>query len=545
MIMKMVQHHSLEGGDVRHRAVIGQIMAALVEEMTMMRNNEKMIQELLVILANHFMDKVMDVLLLHFQPTSTKINVSIIQTFASLSSQLPCHIVPFSKSIISTSLQLCKHLKQSELELKISFSDFLTKLFEAVMDYMKENEDKPDNIAVINKDQLHADVDHLYDTVFTLWLSQTKDVAAKAKYLELLSTLTPLLSEEAVLDKTTGYLMSLTSIYKKVPFFELSLSIRKLITVILTSEVLMLETILDPLLTALFQQVCITLDFTQPTSVTNQLEVLKCFNLLMKIYSEKIMSQILGKVEVSDEKTRVGALTVIRNILTLDQEVLGKKIQEIAERILTRVTTESSLRAKKVLLQIIVQLCHHGEPGNKSDRRVFLEFVVKHCGVDDTENVGRESENVLQKLSKTKDYQDILWTYVVEFILENNNLHQHTALYQSLASISQVKHDQEDGATSFNFRDLHSSVTPYKLLARFIVVSSDAGGARNQSTNILKYLQHFSSNINRHLVELWNSRIPLLVHYLENNQELDMVQWSNWLCVFISDSVNQIGSNGY
>ena len=67
--------------------------------------------------------------------------------------------------------------------------------------------------------------------------------------------------------------------------------------------------------------------------------------------------------------------------------------------------------------------------------------------------------------------------------------------------------------------------------------------AKKSLTSLLRFLQHFAPNINRHLVELWSSRIPLLVTYLQQNTDTDRAQWHDWLCSFTKDSVSQIGKN--
>ena len=77
-------------------------------------------------------------------------------------------------------------------------------------------------------------------------------------------------------------------------------------------------------------------------------------------------------------------------------------------------------------------------------------------------------------------------------------------------------------------------------MARLIVSASNPA-QKERTINILRFLQSFSVNINRHLVELWKSRIPLLVHFMEQNNEVDREQWKNWLCAFTTDSINQIG----
>ena len=77
-------------------------------------------------------------------------------------------------------------------------------------------------------------------------------------------------------------------------------------------------------------------------------------------------------------------------------------------------------------------------------------------------------------------------------------------------------------------------------MARLIVSASDPA-EKERTMNVLRFLQSFSVNINRHLVELWRSRIPLLVTLIEQNKEVDPEQWKNWLCAFTTDSINQIG----
>ena len=72
-------------------------------------------------------------------------------------------------------------------------------------------------------------------------------------------------------------------------------------------------------------------------------------------------------------------------------------------------------------------------------------------------------------------------------------------------------------------------------------MSASDPAEKERTMNVLRFLQSFSVNINRHLVELWRSRIPLLVTLIEQNKEVDPEQWKNWLCAFTTDSINQIG----
>ena len=539
---QMTSADSLDGGDVRHRAVIGQIMSVLVEEMVAVKEvgdpRISMIQDLLVVMASQYMDKVMDVLLLHFQPNSSvKISETIFNSFGKLASSLPMQVVPFSKTIIDTCVLLSKQIKQSETELKMSLCDCLTRVIASVMQYIASNPDQTDNI--VTREQFSVDADDLYETIFSAWLPQTKDAEARNTFLLFLSILTPLMSPDTVCNKGPGYLTSLTGLHKKsVGNYELSLCLYELLAVLSSSEVcLLVDTVIDPLLIVLFQQICIPLDLALTTSMKNQLEVLKCYDTLMKVTPEKIIHTMLGKLDLSDEKSRSGALTVISNSLNSPREVLGAKLKDISEKIFTRLN-ETNLKAKKTMLQIILQLNGHGEPDSIEKRIVFVEFIVKNCGTEDAENVGRESENILKSLTTTDQYQAVLWKYLILHLHTFNSVQSLSAVMSSLAVIARLKYEAND--VTYSFGNLQSQVTPYRLFAKLIVVASDAQH-KAQAIDILRFLQYFSCNINRHLVELWTKRIPLLVHFLDQNTDVDQVQWTNWLCEFTKDSVNQIG----
>ena len=539
ILIEMTSCQSIDGGDLRHRAILGQIISGLVDEMILSKVNQtqdiSLIQDILVILAANYMDKVMDVLLLHYQPNSSKIYICVLSSFDRLAEILPTQIVAFSKTIIDISVQISKLFKQNDIELKAIFCSCMHKIFEAIQGSIKNGDEAE---KTINKEQFTNDADGLFELVLNSWMAQAKDPTAKSKFLMLLATLTSFLSTELIYEKGTGYLLIVTNLYKKSYSFEVSVFLYNLLEVLTSHEILLMEVILDPLLTVMFQQVCIFPEVTQTSLIQNQLEILKCYDILFKTGSEKILHQMLTKLEASDEKTRVGALTVISNILNKDKNLSSDKTYEITEKILTRLN-ETTAKGKKLLLQIILQLTDSKEPNNNTKRKVFIDFILQNCGLNDSDNIGRESENVLQLLTTTEMYQSVLWEYLIDHLLNQKSLKSAAAICKSLSSLSKLKSEKK--LVSFSFDNLKSDVTPYKLFARLIVAASDAK-EKDRAIDILTFLQHFCPNINHHLVSLWSSRIPLLVHFLEQNSEIDHIQWTNWLCAFTTDSVNQIGN---
>ena len=433
------------------------------------------------------------------------------------------------------SVQISKLFKQNDTELKTIFCSCMHKIFEAIQDSIKDGDDAE---KTINKEQFTNDSDVLFELIINSWMSQAKDPHAKSQFLMLLASLTSFLSTELIYEKGTGYLLIVTNLYKKSYSFEVSVFLFHLLEVLTSHEILLLETILDPLLTVMFQQVCVTPEVTQTSMVRNQLEILKCYDILFKTGSEKILHQMLTKLEASDDKTRVGALTVISNSLNKDKNLSSDKTYEIAEKILTKLN-ETNPKGKKMLLQIILQLTDCKEPNNNNKRKVLIDFILQNCGLNDSENIGRESENVLQLLTTTETYQGVLWEYLIDHLLNQRSLKSAAAVCKSLASLSKLKSEKK--LVSYSFENLKSDVTPYKLFARLIVAASDSQ-EKDRAIDILTFLQHFCPNINHHLVSLWSSRIPLLVHFLEQNSDIDQLQWTNWLCAFTTDSVNQIGN---
>ena len=72
---------------------------------------------------------------------------------------------------------------------------------------------------------------------------------------------------------------------------------------------------------------------------------------------------------------------------------------------------------------------------------------------------------------------------------------------------------------------------PYILFARLLVLAA-VPAAFDEGLNVLAFMQNFAPNINKHLSNLWDQRIPLLQHYLEQTK------------VFKAKNTNRNGEEG-
>ena len=463
VLTEITQHGALNSGNLTHRAAVGQVISALVEEMINNNREEERVQALLLLLAQFYMDKVMDVLLLHYQPNSSKLSTSVLASFSLLFTSQPALTSPFCKTIVSTSVSLLKQVKPGETELKAEFSVLLNKIFEAITEFTASNTETD---TVISKEDFRSDADLLYDTLFSVWLQQTKDSLARSKILEALAAMTPFLSTEMIYEKGVSYVSTLSGLYKKFSsspqaYFEISFCLSQLLTMLSSSETLLLDSILDPILSVLFQQACLPVDFSQPKSVKNHFEILKCYDQLMKVCSEKILYLVLFKLDLGDDKSRLGGLTVLSHIMNdlSNNEILSEKqIEDVCEKVWTKLTDANS-KAQKAMGKIVLQLLRHGKL-SRERRRGFIEFTVRLCGSEE-EEVGQEGERVLHLLTTTvPSCQADLWSLLLDSLLAEDFSRTVSAVTRGLAVLAQQK--EESGDIDMNYGNLRSTVTPYR-----------------------------------------------------------------------------------
>ena len=472
VLTEITEQGALNSGSLTHRAAIGQVISALVEEM-INNNSQDLVQSLLLLLAQFYMDKVMDVLLLHFQPHSSKLSSSVLACFSLLFTSQAALTIPFCKTIVSTSVALVKLVKQGEAELKAEFSLLLNKIFEAISEFTASNSDTD---TAISKDDFRSDADLLYDTLFSVWLQQTKDPLARARILEALAAMTTFLSTELIYEKGVSYVSTLGGLYKKFGsspngYFEISFCLSQLLTMLATSETLLLDSILDPILSVLFQQACLPVDFSQPKSVKNHFEILKCYDELMKVCSEKILYLVLFKLDLGDDKSRIGGLTVLSHImndLSNNNILTEKQIEDVCEKVWTKLSDTNS-KAQKTMAKIVLQLLRHGKL-TREKRRGFIEFTVRLCGCEE-EEVSQEGERVLHLLTTTvPSCEPELWSHLLDSLLAEDFSRTVSAVTRGLAVLAQQR--EESGNIDMNYGNLRSTVTPYRQAPLSLLIKS-------------------------------------------------------------------------
>ena len=157
------------------------------------------------------------------------------------------------------------------------------------------------------------------------------------------------------------------------------------------------------------------------------------------------------------------------------------------------------------------------------------------------ESLSQMCANILQLLTTTVDtVQPVLWPHLLEYLLQPDCTPAVPAIARSLAHIATRKREEQAADYGIDYGDFQFTPGPSVLLTRLLVLASvpQAGG---RGIHILRFLHNFALNINKHVVELWDARFPLLIHYLEQHEVVDTGQWQDWLLTLLTDSLAQIG----
>ena len=546
IMARIVSTGSLDAADVRHRAVLGQIMATLVEEMVSRTEVQVVAKDTLVSLAGAYMDKVMDVLLVQYQPNTNTVHTIVVSTLGNLARQHPHGSVPFTKAILSTTAHLMKGVKVSDTSLRIAISESAGHFCDALLDYMSNISEMTDTSVTL--EHYGGEADSVYEQLFSSWLPAAREKETKLAILAAIACTTPLVSQTLVKDKSTQFITMFLGLYKKLSpslgsSLEITLCLSQLlqrVTAVLPS---LLEPVLDPVFNTMFQQVCYPPDYTKLESVKNHNEMLRCYDTMMKHFPAKLVSGLLTKIDSGEERIKIGALTVVKHLLNMSTESLGDRLGEIFSNISSRLS-ETNPAIQSVLAQIIVLLGHHGTVTGQMGRQC-VEFIIRLCGATQgveksgvvTDSLGEMCSNILQLLTTSvPSVESVLWPHTMEYFFMLDTVGAVPAVARSLAHLA---NNNKEGIEWGQFQYCTSGT---KLLARLIVLTSvpQEGG---RGVHILRFLLKFAHNINRNLVEVWQARFPLLLHFLEQHKDsVELGQWQDWVLALITDSVQQVGS---
>ena len=489
----------------------------------------------LVALGKKFSDEVMSDMLQKLVP-GTLPHYFVVLTFADLAKENVFGVVPFLKDIFSRMLLMLGMVKVENL--RWVFSKCIGSFSEAILDYCANIDNAP--YADISVDRFYGEIFSCFEIMFNVWLSATKEAQVRLSIVQALGHMTHLMSKDKLEENIHRLIQGITGLYRRhAEHHIITESLCMVIDAASSDGALMLLPILDNLLNGLHVQACTEPDYSNINSVKNFNEVLRCFQVLTNAYPDKMVTFLQLKLEAVNEKSRSATVSIIRHLVnSCDDHLQDKK--EIILTSVSIVLADQSPKVCKSFAQCIIAMAHHDYLGLEGGDRM-IEFIVRMCSLQEEEKgvkspadadvVTRSSlkamcENILHLAATTVDImENVLWPYLLECLIPVHYTPAMMALCRSLAHLAAKKREEDDPLYRLDYHALVNIPKPQALVSRMMVMAGHPTSGGGRGIHVLRFLLAMSPNIHPDIVELWDTVIPKLTTYLEENS-YDLENWN-------------------
>uniref|UniRef100_A0A8C6V8B5 Maestro heat like repeat family member 1 n=1 Tax=Naja naja TaxID=35670 RepID=A0A8C6V8B5_NAJNA len=468
----------------------------------------------LVAVGRRFINQVMEEMLTKFQPGLLP-HGFVVLTFANLSVTNVFGMVPFLNSILGTMLPMLPMARQDNT--KSIFCYALQYFSESILEYLANLDKAPD--PTVRRDTFSGEVFSAYEVLFNCWLP-SREAKVRLAVVEALGPMSHLMPSEKLEEQLPRLIPGILALYRKpAEAYYISKSLCQILEASVNIGSRTLDTQLDILLGTLHLQLCAPLDSSQPISLKNHNEVLRCFTVLAASFPDRLLGFLLPKLESSNEKTRLGTLTVLRQIINSAAAQM-----EIKKPFLL---SSMKLPVKRAMVQMVSAMAHHGyleQPGGEA----LIEFLVRQCALPATpqppldpeevtdSQVRSISANTLFLLSSTVDRMvDVLWPSLLGFVTPVALTPALPPLCKSLLALAAQKQEQGDSQQQLLYdpgaRHSSPSAPPTQIVASQPFLGGACGAGALRLLLVLRLSIHPAAE------PLWTSSLPALLQHLEGS----------------------------
>ncbi|KAF7232862.1 hypothetical protein EG68_06138 [Paragonimus skrjabini miyazakii] len=210
-------------------------------------------------------------------------------------------------------------------------------------------------------------------------------------------------------------------------------------------------------------------------------------------------------------------------------------------------------------------------------QHTFLEFIIRQCampltGSDKASSTGPSQleirhlcARVLKLCSLTvPSMQPLMWPFVLEFVTMPECTEAIGVLCECIAHLtSKLSLDLKTGeqelanghrASAVDMKQLSTTFTPHRLLARLLVLLGHPTGGDNRGFPILRAMHRLASLFHTSLPPIWDLVIPRMIIYLaqdpddstqintvdHNEQPFSQTHWEHLTQKLLSKSIEQV-----
>ncbi|XP_025115241.1 maestro heat-like repeat-containing protein family member 1 isoform X3 [Pomacea canaliculata] len=511
---------------------------------------------ILVEIGKRYCDEVMGELLQKFQPGVLP-HFFVVQTMGNLASSNVFAMVPHLTAVLGTMLPMLGLAKYDNM--RWVFATALAKFSEAIVEYVANLDTAPDKS--VSKERFSGEIMSAFDLLFNNWL-QSKEAKLRLAIVQAVGHMTHVIEKDKLAEQLPKILQGIIGLYKRHPEpFQITQGLCMVLAAVCEKGSTILEPHLDNVLNVLFTQIFLPVDSNSAESVKNHNEVLRSFAIIAQAFSGKLVSVLLTRLEPANDKTRIGILAIFRHIMNSADEAMADK-KEVVVSGLKMICSETNNKVKKMFAQVVITMATRGylelEGGH-----VMVEFIVRQCALpDDPPSQGKKiadpdyptnqelrsmCDSILQLITTTISVMEsVLWPYLLELVVPEQYTIATGAVCRSLAYLAQKKREENAEDYEINFDVQANLPRPPQIIARLMVLCGWPQNGRNRGMHVLQLMKNLSPNLHENLVEIWDTVVPKLIGYLEENEDgWSQKNWEDLLLKLLSKSLEVVDNENW
>eukprot|EP00055_Hartaetosiga_balthica_P017962 m.125831 g.125831 ORF g.125831 m.125831 type:complete len:1630 (-) comp9433_c5_seq1:159-5048(-) len=457
----------------------------------------------------------------------------VVKTMADLAMGNVFAVVPHLPEIIGRCLPMLGMVKHDNM--KWVFSVAFSKFSEAILNYTANKERATDQTVTVAR--FSESMFSAFEVFHGVWL-HSKEAKLRQSVVETIGLMSHILSRTK-LEKVIDVLVPSIIAQYKGKFTSDTLSVTKGLCLVLDAATLNGDTMLEPQIETIFNTLHPLLlwvpSAADHSTTRNYNELLRCFEKLCQPFSSKLLSFLFVKLEIQNEKSRIGTLRCLKHLINACGEALKDKKELIVTGLKPLLETEST-NVKHTLAILISALAHndylHLEGGENLVRFIVQQSSIseeeiahekfmlkKKKGVNDDDitlnQLRNMCDNILIGAAKTMPCMElVLWPFLIQFLVPVANVCAVPVLSQSLTFLADKL--GESDSYDIDFETEVNLPSPHAIFSRLLVLITSPL-YRKRGVEILRLLEAMSINFHESLEELWNGVIPKLISYLEEN----------------------------
>ncbi|XP_045471667.1 maestro heat-like repeat-containing protein family member 1 [Harmonia axyridis] len=458
--------------------------------------------------------QVLDKLMVRLE-TGSMPHYMIPYTLGSLASVNATGVVPYLKDIFTIMIPLLNSIKNEVQRQAFAFA--FGSFSDALVEYVANINQVPDNS--ITWENFQSELATIYEVLTNTWL-QSRDNKTVQNILTAVTAIFPLLDVDKVSEHTVKQLQTLLVLYKKqVDAYYVTKCLESVIKKATTVDGTLVEPLLGNIMQNMSDLLCTSPDYAKPDSLKTHSEVLRCYECLALYFTDNVIDQLVGQLKNNNDREKVKGLLIITHLTSYsNNQLVERRLKDIMKHF-NDVLYESNIKVKKALLKIIVAFASKGillnKDMNPDGAEKYMEFILKLCcshnvqknndiDLQELDDLQRSADNTLCMLSTSVvELEETLWNLLMKSFLSPNYDNAIVVILRCLTHLAARKESPPICEGAF--------------VRCMVLLAIPLPGFRG--TFILNFFKQMSPCKLKNHEAVWDSKIPQLMKYLEQNYD--------------------------